>query len=382
MGPRRCAACGARTDIMGNGGAYCNKACATAASSNRTTGAARDSTLTLGPSAGSSRRLAHRRPPPPPAAPRRPPPHRCRDRKCACRGGDSAPLTHARLRANIKPDANVTMNKSEALFAEMVKPEFNRREWTLYPQVKIYNPHVPFSIHMVADFIAVFGPPRHGPLAPAEIAAIELDGMSYHNPHADKARDNYALAVHGIETWRSPSAPMRDRRALPYGDLFFDWADNARRIVTIDARRIEAATAVARHSKHIEAVERAAEAEARRTAEITRPLIDHAVAAKRKVAEAEKKRLMLLNENNYTKHRIRALQRDPSTAPPSLRKHIPILSHAQRQVLYRGMHIPAWHKGIDISQPNSGPYGGGLGSRISSILTLMESTAASDIRGT
>ncbi len=34
------------------------------------------------------------------------------------------------------------------------------------------------------------------------------------------------------------------------------------------------------------------------------------------------------------------------------------------------------------SQPNSGPYGGGLGSRISSILTLMESTAASDIRGT
>ena len=34
------------------------------------------------------------------------------------------------------------------------------------------------------------------------------------------------------------------------------------------------------------------------------------------------------------------------------------------------------------SQPNSGPYGGGSGSRTCAILTLMESAAASDVRGT
>ncbi len=120
------------------------------------------------------------------------------------------------------------MNWNERCFACIVGPEFCRHKWTLYPQVKIYNPHVSAGIHMVADFIAVFEPPRRGPLAPSEMAAIELDGMSYNNPGYDKARANYAFAAYGLETWRAPAAPMLDSRGAPYGALFFDWAGRRR----------------------------------------------------------------------------------------------------------------------------------------------------------
>ena len=358
VAPPRCATCGARTNIMGNGGAYCNKACAAAADRRRTTGAARESALALGPRNG---RRASRRPPPPPPAPptaapraphRRPPPHKCRDQKCPCRGRHTAlaPLTHARIRNNVKPDADATMNRSERSFASMVRQEFRRREWTLYPQVKIYNPHGHTGGHIVADFIAVFGPARRGPLAPAEIAAIELDGRSYHDPRADKARDNYAFAMHGLETWRAPSAPMLDGRGTAYSDRFFAWADDAHRIVTSDARRIEAAAAVARHGRHLEAIE----AEARRIAESERPLREaeaaaaRAAAAEAEAAAAEKRRLLLINEANYSAHRARAIMRDPATAPPSIRRLGPPPSRPQRLGAGSGYHIPAWRKGLHV----------------------------------
>ena len=215
----RCPECGLPTHLTG-GGAYCSVACLNAALRRR---AVSDSTA-----GRRARGFAARGPLRPVDEPlaRYPP---CSDPECPCQPhprrlatDDPAPFTRRRLEDLALP---IALNEPERNLKRMALPAFSPRGWTLYPQVRLYNPHVQRGLHMISDFIVArvsTSYPLDRPIAPYDMAIIEADGRQ-HVPERDAPRDWYALAHYGLRTRRLSSPALCSRDALHHFRTFFGW---------------------------------------------------------------------------------------------------------------------------------------------------------------